>query len=46
MELVAGLFSIFNSIDFEVVAQLTMVSLVLIAGPVVIFVLVARGGNM
>ena len=46
MELVAGLFSVFGSIDWEVVAQLTMVSLVLIAGPVVIFVLVARRGNL
>ena len=50
MALVAGFFgdivNAFLSINWEVIAQLTMVSLVLIAGPVVVFVLVARSGNL
>ena len=34
------------SVNLELIAQLTMLALVVIAGPVVIFVLAARGGDM
>ena len=50
MEFVTSAFSdIFSgilSINWELIAQLTMLALVVIAGPVVIFVLAARGGDM
>ena len=50
MELVTGFFGgivdAILSINWEVIAQLSMVSLVLIAGPAVVFVLVARSGNL
>ena len=35
-----------SSINFELIAQLTMLALIVIAGPVVILLLAARGGNM
>lgn len=35
-----------SSINFELIAQLTMLALVVIAGPVVIFLLAARGGDL
>jgi Photosystem II complex subunit Ycf12 len=35
-----------GAINWEVVAQLSMVGLIMIAGPVVIFVLAAVRGNM
>jgi Photosystem II complex subunit Ycf12 len=38
--------NLFGSINFEVIAQLTMLALIVIAGPVVIFVLAARGGDL
>jgi hypothetical protein len=41
-----ALTSFFSNINFEVIAQLTMVGLILIAGPVIIFLLAARGGDM
>lgn len=34
------------SVNWELIGQLTMLALVLIAGPVVIFVLAARGGDL
>lgn len=39
MYLIAG-------INFEAIAQLSLVGMIMIAGPVVIFLLVARGGNL
>jgi Photosystem II complex subunit Ycf12 len=36
----------FGAINWEVVAQLSMVGLIMVAGPVVIFVLAALRGNM
>lgn len=46
MDLVAGIFSIFGSLNWEVIFQLTSVGLILIAGPVIIFLLALRGGDM
>ncbi|AFY59532.1 MULTISPECIES: photosystem II reaction center protein Ycf12/Psb30 [Cyanophyceae] len=35
-----------SNINFEVIAQLTMIGMIAIAGPVVIFLLAARRGNL
>lgn len=35
-----------GSINWEVVAQLTFVALIMLSGPVVIFVLAFRGGDL
>jgi hypothetical protein len=35
-----------TSLNWELIAQLTMVALILISGPVVIFLLAVRGGDM
>nr|WP_313949249.1 photosystem II reaction center protein Ycf12 [Leptolyngbya sp. FACHB-261] len=35
-----------SNINFEVIAQLTMVMLILVAGPAVIFLLFLRGGDL
>jgi hypothetical protein len=35
-----------GGINFEAIVQLTMVAAIMIAGPVVIFLLAARGGDM
>ncbi|MFP4009279.1 MAG: photosystem II reaction center protein Ycf12/Psb30 [Spirulinaceae cyanobacterium] len=36
----------FGSINWEVIFQLTFVALIMIAGPVVIFLLALRGGDL
>ncbi len=36
----------FGAIDFNVIFQLTFVALIMIAGPVVIFLLALRGGDL
>ncbi|WP_413163860.1 photosystem II reaction center protein Ycf12/Psb30 [Capilliphycus salinus ALCB114379] len=36
----------FGNINFELIAQLTMLALIVIAGPVVIFLLAFRGGDL
>jgi hypothetical protein len=36
----------FSAIDFTVIFQLTFVALIMIAGPVVIFLLALRGGDL
>ncbi len=36
----------FSSINFELIAQLLMLSLIVIAGPVVIVLLAFRGGDL
>lgn len=41
-----AIFNIVGSINWEVVAQLTMLALIVLAGPAVIFVLAARGGDL
>lgn len=38
--------SVFGGINFETVLQLTMLALIVIAGPAVIIVLAFRGGNI
>lgn len=38
--------NLLGSINFELIAQLTMLALIVIAGPVVIFLLAFRGGDM
>jgi hypothetical protein len=35
-----------SGINWEAIAQLTMVALIMVSGPVVIFVLAARGGDL
>lgn len=37
---------IFGGINWEATAQLTMLAAIVIAGPVVIFLLAARGGDL
>lgn len=37
---------IFGGINWEAIAQLTMVAAIMISGPIVIFLLAARGGDM
>jgi hypothetical protein len=46
MDLFSGLFSAIGSINWEVIVQLTLVSLIMISGPVVIFVLAVRQGDL
>ncbi|MGL5805525.1 MAG: photosystem II reaction center protein Ycf12/Psb30 [Xenococcaceae cyanobacterium] len=36
----------FGAIDFNVIFQLTFVALIMISGPVVIFLLALRGGDL
>ncbi|MBE9063328.1 photosystem II reaction center protein Ycf12/Psb30 [cf. Phormidesmis sp. LEGE 11477] len=38
--------SFLNSIDFVLIAQLTMLALVVIAGPAIVFLLALRGGDL
>ena len=42
----SGFFSFFGSIDFVLIAQLTMLALVVIAGPAIVFLLALRGGDL
>jgi hypothetical protein len=47
--LVAGIFdflNVFSTINFEVIFQLTMLAMIVIAGPAVVFLLAFRGGNL
>jgi hypothetical protein len=53
MEVLAGVFDIFTgifdaiaSINWELIAQLLMLALIVIAGPVVVFLLAALRGNL
>ena len=38
--------NLFSSIDFNVIFQLTCVALIMISGPVIIFLLALRGGDL
>lgn len=38
--------NLFSNINFEAIVQLTMIGAIAIAGPVVIFLLAARGGDL
>jgi hypothetical protein len=46
MDMLSGVFDVFGAVNWEVVAQLSMVGLIMVTGPVVIFVLAAVRGNM
>ncbi len=46
MDIFSGVIDAFTSINWEVIAQLTMLALIVIAGPAVIFVLAAVRGNL
>ncbi len=41
-----SIISFFSSINYEVIFQLTFVSLILISGPVIVFLLAVRGGDI
>ena len=41
-----ALTSVISGVNWEAIAQLTLVSLIMISGPIVIFVLAARGGDL
>lgn len=46
MDFVTNIFSAFGNINFNVIFQLTCVALIMISGPVVIFLLALRGGDL
>ncbi len=46
MDFLSGLSGLFSGINFETIAQLMMLALIVIAGPAVIFVLAFRGGDL
>ncbi len=46
MDFLSGIVDSVLSINWEVVGQLSMVSMILIAGPVVVFLLAALRGNL
>jgi hypothetical protein len=46
MELIAGIFSFLDAINFETIAQLTMLAMIVIAGPIIVFLLAASRGNL
>ncbi len=41
-----GIIDFFTNINFEVIAQLTMIAMIAIAGPMVVFLLAVRRGNL
>jgi hypothetical protein len=46
MEFINGFLDAITSINWEALVQLTLVAGIMIAGPVVIFLLYARGGDL
>lgn len=46
MDFVTNIFSVFGNINFTVIFQLLSVALIMISGPVVIFLLALRGGDL
>ncbi len=46
MDFINDLVSVFGGINWEAIVQLTMVAAIMISGPVVIFLLAARGGDL
>jgi Photosystem II complex subunit Ycf12 len=46
MEFLSGFIGGVTSLNWEAIAQLTFVALIMLSGPVVIFVLAARGGDL
>lgn len=46
MDFLNSFFSTFGNISWEIIAQLTMIGLIFVSGPVVIFLLAARSGDL
>lgn len=46
MEALEAITNTITGINWEAIAQLTLVGLIMLSGPVVIFVLAARGGDL
>lgn len=46
MEFLDGITGALTSINFKVIFQLTCLALIVVSGPVVIFLLAARNGDM
>ena len=46
MDFITNLFSGLSGINFEVIAQLTVLALIVLAGPIVIVLLAAQGGDL
>ncbi len=46
MDFVTDLFSNLGNVNFEVIAQLTVLALIVLAGPIVIVLLAANGGDL
>lgn len=46
MDFVSGIFEGIGSFQWETFFQLVSVALIMLAGPIIILVLAARGGNM
>lgn len=46
MDFLTNVFSGLGNLDFTVIVQLTCVALVMLSGPIVIFLLALRGGDL
>ncbi|AFY68779.1 Photosystem II reaction center protein ycf12 [Thalassoporum mexicanum PCC 7367] len=46
MDFLTDITGIFSAIDFKVIFQLTCLALIVVAGPVVVFILANKGGDM
>ena len=46
MDFITNIFSVFGNINFTVIFQLLCVTLIMVSGPVVIFLLALRGGDL
>lgn len=46
MDFLTDIFNGLSSINFEAILQLVLVAAIMISGPVVIFLLAARGGDL
>ncbi|WP_019499179.1 photosystem II reaction center protein Ycf12/Psb30 [Pseudanabaena sp. PCC 6802] len=46
MDFLSGITDFFSAINFELIFQLICLALIVLSGPVVIFLLAARGGDM
>jgi hypothetical protein len=46
MDFITNALGAFGSIDFQTIFQLTSVALIMLSGPVVIFLLAFRGGDL
>jgi hypothetical protein len=46
MSFLSGIFDIFTAINWEAIFQLTFLAMIVLAGPIVVFLLAARGGDL